>query len=410
MDDFISYLDNKSKDNNNFRNIVDIINASNLHFFQQNMNTYEYTGFDDNCCMNDSARFYATVNNNNIVHKKTGYDEWQNEHLIETIHNNCELKVIDVSASSLSDLIIIIDNNPYDAKYRYNIDLRSLHLIRNEIDGINAMIGMEELKGSVFDQLLYFLQRLHISANKEQDFKHTIIYGPPGTGKTEVAKMIGSMYSKLGILKNNVFRKVTRDDLVAGYLGQTALKVKKLFDECGCIFIDEVYSLSNGNSNVDSFSKECIDTICEALSDRKNDLMVIVAGYQREIEDNFFGINPGLRSRFIWNFKIDKYNAENLFFIFKKKINDAGWSILNENDITLKWFEKNYKNFKNYGRDMEVLLSYIKISHSRRAFGNILPDNLKKITADDFEKGFEIFKKNMNHNDHGLRCIPGLYI
>jgi len=218
------------------------------------------------------------------------------------------------------------------------------------------------------------------------------------------------MYSKLGLLKNNVFRKVTRDDLIAGYLGQTAIKVKKLIDECGCIFIDEVYSLSNGNTNVDSFSKECIDTLCEALSDRKNDLMVIVAGYEREIEDNFFAINHGLRSRFIWNFKIDKYNAEDLFSIFKKKINDANWSILQEDDINLKWFEQNYKVFANYGRDMEVLFSHIKICHSRRAFGNTSPDNLRKITLCDIENGFKAFKKNMIKNDTLLPDIPGFYI
>lgn len=407
MDDFVSYLDIKSKEKTNFDNIIDIVNASNVHFFQQKFNTSVYTGFNANCCMDDSVEFCSVVNNK-VVRKISNYDQWQNEHLVENVVNERELKIIDVAVSNLSDLIVLIDQNPYDVEYRYNIDLRSLHLIKKEISDIDSMIGMEELKDAVFGQLLYFLQRLHISNdNKNHDFKHTIICGPPGTGKTEVAKMIGSMYSKLGLLKNNVFRKVTRDDLIAGYLGQTALKVKKLIDECGCIFIDEVYSLSNGNSNVDSFSKECIDTLCEALSDHKNDLMVIVAGYEREMKDNFFGINPGLRSRFIWNFKIDNYNAENLFFIFKKKINDAEWSILNETDINLKWFEKNYKVFKNYGRDMEVLFSYIKICHSRRAFGTTLPNNFKKITACDIETGFEMFKKNMIDNDASL---PDFYI
>jgi len=377
--------------------------------------------------MDGSVEFCDTINNK-VARKMSNYDEWQNEHLVDTIDNDRELINIDVSVSNLSDLIVLIDENPYDAKYRYNIDLRSLHLIKPEIYGIDTMIGMEDLKDSVFNQLLYFLQRLHINKdNKEHDFKHTIICGPPGTGKTEVAKMIGLMYSKLGLLKNNVFRKVTRDDLVAGYLGQTAIKVKKVIDECGCIFIDEVYSLSNGNTNVDSFSKECIDTLCEALSDRKNDLMVIVAGYEREIEDNFFGINHGLRSRFIWNFKIDKYNAEDLFSIFKKKINDANWSILQEDDIkptknsirtadsnvqqfNFKWFEKNYNSFENYGRDMEVLFSHIKICHSRRSFGNTSPDNLKKITLCDIENGFKAFKKNMVKNDTLLPDIPGFYI
>jgi SpoVK/Ycf46/Vps4 family AAA+-type ATPase len=410
MDDFVSYLDKKSKEKTNFDNINDIINASNTHFFQQNLNTTEYTGFDNFCSMDSSVDFFKTVNNK-VVRKMSNYDEWQNEHLVENIDNERKLINIDVSVYNLSDLIVLIDENPYDSKYRYNIDLRSLHLIKQEVSDIDIMIGMEDLKDSVFNQLLYFLQRLHISKNnKEHDFKHTIISGPPGTGKTEVAKIIGSMYSKLGLLKNNVFRKVTRDDLIAGYLGQTAIKVKKVLDECGCIFIDEVYSLSNGNTNVDSFSKECIDTLCEALSDRKNDLMVIVAGYEREIEDNFFGINPGLRSRFIWNFKIDKYNAEDLFFIFKKKINDADWSIFNEDDINLKWFEQNYKFFVNYGRDMEVLFSHIKICHSKRAFGNILPNNLKKITLSDIENGFKTFKKNMIKNDVFSTDIPSFYI
>jgi SpoVK/Ycf46/Vps4 family AAA+-type ATPase len=410
MDEFVSYLDRKAKEKPNFDNIVDIINASNTHFFQQNFNANEYTGIDNTFCTESSVDFFATINNK-VVRKISNYDEWQNQHLVTNIDNERELKIIDVSVSNLSELLIVINENPYDSKYIYNVDLCSLHLIKSDISDIVSLIGMEELKDSVFNQLLYFIQRLHISSsNKDHDFKHTIISGPPGTGKTEVAKMIGSMYSKLGLLKNNVFRKVTRDDLIAGYLGQTAIKVKNVFDECGCIFIDEVYSLSNGNSNVDSFSKECIDTICEALSDRKNDLMVIVAGYEREIEDNFFGINPGLRSRFIWNFKIDKYTAENLFLIFKKKIHDTEWSILDENDINLKWFEKNYNAFKNYGRDMEVLFSHIKICHSRRAFGNVLPHNLKKISLNDIDNGFVSFKKNMIKTDNHFTDIPGFYI
>jgi len=407
MDDFVNYLDKKSKEKGNFDTII---NASNAHFFQQKMNVVEFTGLDSNCCISDNINFCTNVNNK-VIRKISNYDEWQNEHVIKNIYNERELKIIDICAINLSGLILIIDSNPYNSKYRYNIDLCSLHLIKKEIIDIDAMTGMEELKDSVFNQLLYFLQRLHINKNNmEQDFKHTIIRGPPGTGKTEVAKMIGSMYSKLGLLKNNVFRKVTRDDLIAGYLGQTAIKVRKVFDECGCIFIDEVYSLSNGNSNVDSFSKECIDTICEILSDRKNDLMVIVAGYEREIEDNFFGINQGLRSRFIWNFKIDTYNAEHLFSIFKNKIYRAGWTMLCEDNINAKWFFKKYKFFKNYGRDMEILFSYIKICHSRRMFGSISSNDLKKISTDDVINGFDIFKKNMIPDDSLSKCVLNLYV
>jgi len=413
MDDFVSYLDKKSKEKPNFDNIVNIINASNAHFYQQQLNNSSFTGFDEGCCMDNTNEFSITVNTKSIKRerKMSNYDEWQNEHLVENIDTERELKNIEVSVSNLTDLIKLIDENPYDPKYKYNVDLRSLHIIKNELVDMNTFIGMEELKSSVFNQLLYFLQRLHVSKdNKEHDFKHTVICGPPGTGKTEIAKIIGSMYSKLGLLKNNVFRKVTRDDLIAGYLGQTALKVKKVIDECGCIFIDEVYSLSSGKVNVDSFSKECIDTICEALSDRKRDLMVIIAGYEDEIDQNFFGINPGLKSRFIWNFKIDKYDAENLFLIFKKKLKDSDWSILDENDINKEWFEKNYKMFKHFGRDIEGLFSHIKICHSKRMFGNVTPENLKKITLNDIENGFEAFKDNNVKKDNPLPDIPGFYI
>ena len=89
------------------------------------------------------------------------------------------------------------------------------------------MIGMNEIKNSIVHQLIYFIQKMHLNDESSEvcdDYKHTVIYGPPGTGKTEIAKIIGKMYSKIGILKKNLFRKVTRNDLVAGYLGQTALK------------------------------------------------------------------------------------------------------------------------------------------------------------------------------------------
>lgn len=411
MDDFVEFLDRKSNEKTDYDNIANIIRASNAHFYYQSLYSKDYTGFSSiNCVYNNEL--VSLIDNRKELRKRkmSNYDEWQNEHLVESINTDKKLKVIDVSASSLNDLIDIIEKNPYDSTFRYNIDLRSLHIIKDNLIGINSLIGMQELKISVFNQLIYFLQRLHISNNNtEHDFKHTVIYGPPGTGKTEVAKLIGSMYSKLGLLKNNVFRKVTRDDLIAGYLGQTALKVKKVIDECGCIFIDEVYSLSNGPNDVDSFSKECIDTICEALSDRKKDLMVIIAGYEREIDHNFFSINQGLKSRFIWNFKIDKYNANDLFNIFKKKLLDSEWQTLNDDDINLTWFEKNHSSFKHFGRDIEVLFSHIKICHSKRMFGNTTPENLKKITIDDLNNGLESFKKNMVKDKNPLPNIPGLY-
>ena len=416
MDNFVSYLDNKSKQTVDYDQLIDIINASNMHFYTKSLYDPAYTGIYDPKYMyynHFSSSVSSLIEEKNKMRSRTmsNYDEWQNEHMTEPTHTDLELKIIDVSACCISELIKIIDDNQYDAKYRYNIDLHSLHKIRGELSDIDSMIGMENLKLSVFDQLLYFIQKLHVSSNKkEHDFKHTVIYGPPGTGKTEIAKTIGKMYSKLGLLKNSVFRKVTRDDLIAGYLGQTAIKVKKVIDECGCLFIDEAYSLASNSNDTDSFSKECIDTICEALSDRKADLMVIVAGYENELEETLFKVNRGMKSRFMWKFKIDDYTPTELRRIFCKKVDDAEWVIDASNSVNDDWFKDKMKTFEFFGRDIELLFSHIKICHSRRIFGKTDIKTIKIITMDDMNNGYDKFKQHMKSKRSETYEIPGFYI
>ena len=292
---------------------------------------------------------------------------------------------------NVSDLINIINKYPLDETKEYNIDLQKLNQIKPELEELNNMIGMDELKSSIIDQLFYFLQDLHLS-NLGGDFKHTVIYGPPGTGKTEIAKIIGRMFSKIGILKKNIFKKVVRSDLVAGYLGQTAIKTRKIIDEClgGVLFIDEAYSLSL-NKELDSYSQECIDTLCEALSDHKDNLMVIVAGYEDEMKNSFFKSNKGLESRFIWRFKIDNYTSKQLFEIFRKKVDDSGWTLMTESSE--KWFESKKHHFIYFGRDIEILFLYTKIAHARRVYGQSI-DCRKQILLEDIEKGFDTFVKN----------------
>ena len=313
---------------------------------------------------------------------------------------------INVEIVNIDSLLHIIDNYEYNPKIEYNIDLKLLHNIHSELVEINNMIGINTFKESIINQLLYFIQELHI--NKEHDFKHMVIYGAPGTGKTQIAKLIGTMFSKLGILKKNIFRKVTRTDLIAGYLGQTAIKTNKVIQEClgGCLFIDEVYSLGSGDLGNNSFSKECIDTLCEALSNYKEELMVIVAGYKEDVNEYFFKANQGLDSRFIWRFELEGYSAKELMQIFILKIENNGWKIIM--DKLENWFVLNKDTFKHYGRDMELLFSYTKISHGRRIYGKDV--NLrKKITMEDLENGFKVFKKH-NSKKKDSEIPYGLYI
>jgi hypothetical protein len=205
---------------------------------------------------------------------------------------------------------------------------------------------------------------------------------------------MGKIYSKIGILKKGTFKKVTRSDMIAGYLGQTALKTRDVIKESlgGVLFIDEAYSLGNPEKK-DSFSKECIDTLCEALSDNKEELMVIIAGYEKELKDCFFNFNQGLDSRFTWRFKTDDYTAEDLYQIFLKKVKDIGWEIDTDSTITVEWFKKNKDYFKFYGRDIETILAKTKIAHSRRVFCRPESEK-KKINQKDLDKGLEMYLKN----------------
>jgi len=321
---------------------------------------------------------------------------------------------IQFEINNIGDLLKMIDQYPDDKEVEYNINMHSLHKIKEPLLDLNAMIGMQNLKENIVDQILFYIQNLHKDHNGEKvccnDFMHTVIYGPPGTGKTEVAKIIGSIFARLGILSKGTFKKVTRSDLVAGFLGQTALKTRDVIKEClgGVLFIDEAYSLGNQDKR-DSFSKECIDTLCEALSDHKDNLMVIIAGYENDLNECFFKYNQGLTSRFTWRLKIDNYNAVELHNMFIKKINDSGWSIDNA-CINVKWFDRNKASFKYYGRDIETLFAKTKIAHSRRVF--CLDETAKKkLSIADIDKGLEIFLKNgiQNEDEVTKRFISSMY-
>jgi len=306
-------------------------------------------------------------------------------------------KLITIEESNidtLQDLLNMIDKYPLKEDVEYNINMESLHKVKPYLLRLQNMIGMKSLKKNIVDQILYFSQDLHKGGKgmAKGDYLHTVIYGPPGTGKTHVAKIIGKIFSKLGILKKGTFKKVTRSDLIAGYLGQTAIKTKDVIQECldGVLFIDEAYSLGNSEKR-DSFSKECIDTLCESLSNYKENLMVIIAGYESELNECFFQFNKGLDSRFTWRFKIDDYDGKDLFNMFLKKITDYEWKA----DASLKeeWFVKNKPYFTFYGRDIEVLFSKTKIAHSRRVFCKTSEEK-KVITVKDLDKGFELFMDN----------------
>jgi SpoVK/Ycf46/Vps4 family AAA+-type ATPase len=392
------------------KNIANIDTSFNLYYGNLSQSNWNSS---------NSAANMSSIENNTFSLWHSQYILWQKQHEValsptiapvpKSVEKNKFLQ-IDASVNVLKDFINIINENEYKPDTDYNIDLKSLHNIKTELLALDSMIGMDSMKKSILDQLIYFIQELHVGKDTS-DFKHTVIYGPPGTGKTEIAKIIGKMYSKLGILKNNVFKKVTRNDLIAGYLGQTAIKTKKVIEEClgGVLFIDEAYSLASGSDTGDSYSKECIDIICEALSDHKSNLMVIVAGYEEELNDTFFKVNRGLQSRFIWRFTMDPYTPKELKGIFKKLVLDQEWGFITEAVLQDKWFDERKENFTSYGRDMELLFTYTKIAHGRRVYGKD-KEFRKKITSEDLTDGYKTFLTNKKTTKKDPMHLYGVYV
>jgi SpoVK/Ycf46/Vps4 family AAA+-type ATPase len=219
---------------------------------------------------------------------------------------------------------------------------------------------------------------------------HIAFLGNPGTGKTTVARIIGKMYKQLGILSKGHFIEVSRTDLIAGYQGQTALKVKQVIDKAkgGVLFIDEAYSLTE-NDHSDSYGRECLTELTKALEDYRKDLVVIVAGYT-DLMKEFFDSNPGLQSRFNTFIEFNDYQASELVNIFVTmtqhddyEISDNAKSILS--DIIEKQVSEKTDKFAN-GRYVRNLYEDVIMNQARRLSKSqdIRFENLRLLTPDDF--------------------------
>jgi ATPase family associated with various cellular activities (AAA) len=307
-----------------------------------------------------------------------------------------------------------------------NINLRVLYELIEPLTDLQEMIGLSKIKDQIVDQLLYFLQGYHNNDNKckncydcknditcmknQSDMLHTVITGSPGAGKTEFAKCIGKMYKKLGILTNDKFKIYSRADLIGQYLGHTADKTQKCIDECkgGVMFIDEAYALGNSELR-DSFSKECIDTLNQNLSERR-DFLCIIAGYKDAVNDCFFKYNEGLNRRFSFRYELDSYTHIELKKIFELKAKKGNFKMYynteNENDSEnmkiQSLFKTNKTYFENSGGDMETLFLKCKIVHSRTILNNSTSKYV--LSYHDISKGIELLinsrnKKNTFNNN-----------
>jgi len=216
-----------------------------------------------------------------------------------------------------------------------------------------------------------------------------VFSGNPGTGKTTIARLMARVYHSLGILSKGQLVEVDRSRLVAGYVGQTAIKTRKVIDSAlgGVLFIDEAYALNGGGAN--DFGQEAIDTLLKAMEDHRDDLVVIVAGYDG-LMDEFIHSNPGLESRFNRFLHFADYTAEELLAIFRMQCEKGCYILEPEAEAPLRsLLERRMADAASFGnaRGVRNLFEQILVRQAGRLAGqaSVNREDLTRITAADVE-------------------------
>ena len=274
------------------------------------------------------------------------------------------------------------------------LEVDTKETLQDCLDELNSLVGLECVKQSV-EALVSYQQvqskRAAIGLANPKRTLHLAFTGNPGTGKTTVARIVGRMYRHLGLLSRGHFIEASRTDLIAGYQGQTAQKVKALIGRAkgGVLFIDEAYSITE-NEHSDLYGRECLTELTKALEDYRQDLVVIVAGYTEPMKQ-FFDSNPGLSSRFNTFIKFPDYKEEELCSIFTQMCYRDDYTLSGDvasalSDIFHSSLEGEQSQFSN-GRFVRNLYENAVMRHAQRVVQILNPsvDELRELKAIDLQ-------------------------
>lgn len=248
--------------------------------------------------------------------------------------------------------------------------------LKDVLDELNELTGLQQVKKEVAD--VASLVRFYSESGKDVLNKfslHAVLTGNPGTGKTTLARLLGKIYKALGLLERGHVVEVDRQSLVAGYVGQTAMKTAAILDKAmgGVLFIDEAYSLASGSEN--DFGQEAIETILKTMEDKRGHFAVIVAGYTDNM-DMFLKSNPGMRSRFDKYYHLPDYTPTEMMEIAKHWLNAENMMMDADAEVFLQqYFNECYaERDKYFGNARSV----------RQAIGSVINKQNLRLAAIPF--------------------------
>lgn len=276
--------------------------------------------------------------------------------------DSCVHKVHRINAlDGVSDTPSVGHKNAPNVKETTNasVEPEPTENIEELLQQLEELTGLKQVKQDVTALVrLQKVNKVRVSRGLEAIpiSNHLVFYGNPGTGKTTVARLIAKIYHAMGLLSKGQLIEVDRSALVAGYVGQTAIKTQEVIDRSlgGILFIDEAYTLTSSGSDND-YGQEAVDTLLKAMEDHRDDFIVIVAGYPNEMK-NFVESNPGLRSRFNKYINFEDYNVRELSAIFVSMCQKAGYQLTRQAlEIAMQSFQKMYdRHEKNFANAREV--------------------------------------------------------
>ena len=271
--------------------------------------------------------------------------------------------------------------------------------VADVLAALDALIGLGPVKAQVRKIIAV------VQANTEREKAglkpvkpglHLVFTGPPGTGKTTVARLVARLYAAAGALPGSNFTEASRSDLVAGYVGQTAIKTQEVINRTkpGVLFIDEAYALTP-TSSVD-FGYEAIATLVKAMEDFRNEFAVIVAGYEEEMTE-FIGSNPGLRSRFKTYIDFPDYSAAELTEIFAQMADDVGIALGDgaldgARQVFAKAAEKPDFGNARFARSL-FEQAYARMASRAAADGAVSVEELTTLLAEDLDDNLSMLSR-----------------